>query len=721
MTYNKKNIKNIVVGLFTAIVLVGTMTGVNAATFNTSGGDSPVLRVSNYTQYPDSSAHWGISASANQNDVLSFLISYHNTSGEDACDVRIRLNLPSTISNGQAIPATVWADNASAVTGNVVVYTNFSGSRNISQVTGYDSVRWYAGPSSDLMTLPFSQSGTELLSTNGLRIGNIQPDRSGYIVARAQIGTQGQTSSVQPTAVTRSTANVSETTITLQGSGDPNNTSTDAWFEYGTTTSLGRTTSTSSLGSGDSEQDYSIYVSSLSSNTTYYYRAVTRNYNGTAYGSIYNFTTNQTQLQQGDAPLATTNVSSGISETSATLNGSVTPRNSYTDTWFEYGTTMSLGWTTVTQSVGSSNYSQLVQKNVSNLSVNMTYYYRVVARNSYGTTYGNIASFATGQGYMPAIGNTPYTTTYPASNIASTGVTLNGSVNSNGYSTNVWFEYGRTNTFGTRTVTNNVGSGTGLLNRYQNIGSLTANTTYYYRVVAQNAYGTSYGSVVTFTTVGAQTSASGVEYSGILASLSSIANKLANLSSSLTSSKNETYTAITVGEEQHVTFTLNSDKDKAKQGEEVTITAEIFSPVTLKNSKLVLTLDKNMGCENIFAAFPITDFTKQGETFTFDLGTIAANSIQTYKFNVTISKDTPIDSTVTATGVLLSQHADNGEQCSVSDAATITVASSNGFLANIFSGMFGGSIGRTILPLVVAILIAIGLVILGRKIIELIS
>jgi sialidase-like protein/VCBS repeat protein len=76
---------------------------------------------------------------------------------------------------------------------------------------------------------------------------------------------------------------------------------------------------------------------------------------------------------------------------------------------------------------------------------------------------------------------------------------LNASVNPRGQSTEIWFEWGTTAAYGTRTVTQNFG-GSGARPVAQSIAGLTVDTTYHYRVVASNEFTVSFGSAQTFRT-----------------------------------------------------------------------------------------------------------------------------------------------------------------------------------------------------------------------------
>jgi len=92
----------------------------------------------------------------------------------------------------------------------------------------------------------------------------------------------------------------------------------------------------------------------------------------------------------------------------------------------------------------------------------------------------------------------PTVITNNASNITSTSAQLNGNLDSTGnLSCQVWFEYGKTTSYGSSTSKQSKSS-TGSFN--QAISSLDPNTTYHFRACASNTEGTAYGDDKTFTT-----------------------------------------------------------------------------------------------------------------------------------------------------------------------------------------------------------------------------
>jgi phospholipase C len=101
--------------------------------------------------------------------------------------------------------------------------------------------------------------------------------------------------------------------------------------------------------------------------------------------------------------------------------------------------------------------------------------------------------------------NAPTPVTGPASAIAATSATLNATVNPDeGLVSDCHFEYGTTKLFGSSVpCTPSPGGGESPVAVSAPVTSLTAGTSYYYRVVATNAGGTSYGSLRAFATAAA--------------------------------------------------------------------------------------------------------------------------------------------------------------------------------------------------------------------------
>jgi len=294
-----------------------------------------------------------------------------------------------------------------------------------------------------------------------------------------------------PPVVTNPATNVTNSSAMLNGTVNPHGLATTVHFQYGTTTNYGSVTANQNF-TGNNVQNVAANVSGLSVSTTYHFRIVATNSNGTTYGSDRTFTT----LSATGPPVVTTNSATNIASFSGTLNGSVDPHGLTTTIHFQYGTTTSYESTTASQAKSGNTY-QSVSANISGLNASTTYHFRIVAINSSGTRYGSDRTFTT----LSATGP-PVVSTNPATNVASYSSTLNGSVDPHGLSTTVHFQYGTTTSYGSTTA-----SQTKTGNTYQsvsaNISGLSASTAYHFRIVATNSAGTTYGADRTFTTLSA--------------------------------------------------------------------------------------------------------------------------------------------------------------------------------------------------------------------------
>jgi hypothetical protein len=99
------------------------------------------------------------------------------------------------------------------------------------------------------------------------------------------------TVAVKPTVVTDPASSVAQTGVTLNGRVNPENDVTTYYFQYGSTTTYGSRTETSTLPSGLSRRPVSSDVSGLHPGRRYHYRLVAVNPAGTTVGSDQTFFT----------------------------------------------------------------------------------------------------------------------------------------------------------------------------------------------------------------------------------------------------------------------------------------------------------------------------------------------------------------------------------------------------------------------------------------------
>jgi hypothetical protein len=139
---------------------------------------------------------------------------------------------------------------------------------------------------------------------------------------------------------------------------------------------------------------------------------------------------------------------------------------------------------------------------VTGLTASTNYWFRVYEYNGSGSGTKYITTPASGNPNSQTTYGPPTVTTVAATAISSTGGTLNGTVNANGYSTVVTFDFGLTTGYGTSytaaqsPVTGTTPTGVS----YVIATGLAPNTLYHFRAVGVNSQGTINGLDMTFTT-----------------------------------------------------------------------------------------------------------------------------------------------------------------------------------------------------------------------------
>ncbi len=406
-TLNNK--RNIGLALLVLVVVLMQAPSVLAAGFNNDPQDFATLRVTNYSSNPDCGACWSSTANVNVGEIVSFTIYYHNTGQDTANNVRTRIST-SISGDGRTISATgnVWADNAGLVNGSASV-TLPSGSKATS-LTHLATIWRPNQTTSGSAALPSGQNGADVYSGSGLNIGSISPGWSsqGSVIVRFRVeGTKDVSVSDGPTVTTFSATGIDKESARLRAEANPRGESTRVWFEWGRSSSnLNRETSDQSIGSSNRTTEFSASISGLDPDKTYFYRALARNSFGTVRGEIKVLDTLGDRIT--DRPTARTLATTGITPGSASIRGEVNPNGNRTDAWFEWGTNPNnLTARTGVVSVGSGSGSTNVSSFLSGLSANTTYYYRVAAESSAGTSFGAIENFRTNVIFIPSTPSAP--------------------------------------------------------------------------------------------------------------------------------------------------------------------------------------------------------------------------------------------------------------------------------------------------------------------------
>ena len=175
----------------------------------------------------------------------------------------------------------------------------------------------------------------------------------------------------------------------LDGSLNPHGLPTTFHFQYGRTTSYGLTTAPQTQ-TGNTVRNVSANISSLTASTTYHFRIIASNSDGTRLGGDRVLTT----LSATGPPVVTTNLATNVTASSATLHGALDPHGLTTTVHFQYGTTISYGHTTAMQTQTGNTYRNIAA-NIAGLAAGTTYHFRIVATNSAGTRVGSDRTFTT--------------------------------------------------------------------------------------------------------------------------------------------------------------------------------------------------------------------------------------------------------------------------------------------------------------------------------------
>lgn len=225
-------------------------------------------------------------------------------------------------------------------------------------------------------------------NAKGIAYGDIQGFDTGKALEEGEKD-EPDVTTTNPTVIDNGTVVVWNGYVNTKG------VSTQTWFEWGKTSSLGNVTPRS-LARTDSGT-FSEARAGLEQGIVYYYRAVATNKNGTAYGNIKTVTLGEPSsatspaVQTVSKPMATTGEAETPSPTNILLRGSATSGGGGTLVWFEWGTTSSLGRATAGQALGSVP-SRSVSASIFDASSGETYYYRLAAQNETGLSYGGIRS-----------------------------------------------------------------------------------------------------------------------------------------------------------------------------------------------------------------------------------------------------------------------------------------------------------------------------------------
>lgn len=328
--------------------------------------------------------------------------------------------------------------------------------------------------------------------------------------------------------------------LTFQGTVNPDNLEdTHAWFQYGASTQLGSSTPKQSFAQSALAEPIEATIAGLTPNVTYYYQVSSEDVNDRApeEATSSETTTCKTRALPPVIPGAGEAQPSGASFTAATLSAKIDPENAPTAYRFQYVPAAACEALEATRKaeveagatgvgpvpVGdlaecpgvvqasaseSAEYRLLTaQQTIRGLQPATAYRYQLVGDNSLtyqseeegGRTLGQVGEFTT----IPAPSMSA--TTLAAGGVGTTGATIAGLVDSDGFEATYAFEVGVEEGAATQyglVLSAPTGNGVGPREEALTLDDLQPGTTYAYRIAVRSGYGTVYGASETFTTGG---------------------------------------------------------------------------------------------------------------------------------------------------------------------------------------------------------------------------
>jgi hypothetical protein len=287
-------------------------------------------------------------------------------------------------------------------------------------------------------------------------------------------------------------ADVGHEDATLRGHVDPagGGNITECYVEYGESIPYSNTKPCEGVPLPiTSATDVHVHLTGLTTGTTYHYRFVAANTAGTNYGA------DQTAVPAYVLGV-TTEPATGVTNSTATLNGSFEMDSAHTQWYFEYGLGTSYGTNVPASPVdaGSTLGTVVATEDVTGLVSGATYHYRLVATSTtgsfIGTSYGPDQTFTTQQA--------PTISSATAVNVTATSADLIARVNPRGSDTGVRFEYGTTIAYGSIAPEKDIGAGMSDVPVTVHLSNLQSGATYHFRVVAENEWGTAASDDQTF-------------------------------------------------------------------------------------------------------------------------------------------------------------------------------------------------------------------------------
>ncbi len=444
----------------------------------------------------------GVSTSANSNEITAVTTAVPSAS----------LSATALSAFGDVCLNVTSAANSFTITGANLSTANVT----VGPLAGYQFATTAGGTYSSSLNLTqtggaFTQQVFVQFTPTAVQSYNGNIPVSGGGASAIQVAASGAGVNILATVSTGAASGITTTAATLAGSISANGCSnvTAYGIEYSTTAGFTNGSGTQVASTNLAGGNFSSSLSSLTTGTTYYYKAYATNGGGTAYGTEQSFVTlalTPTLSATSLTGFGNVCVNAAGGPNSFTINGSalnttnisVGPLSGFSFSTSSGGTyTASLSLTQPGGTFAQQVFVQFTPTAVQSYNGN-------IAVSGGGATAINVAVTGAGINTAAAV------TTGSASSITGNSAVAAGTISSTGCSavSAYGIEYSTTNGFangsGTQVSASNLSGG----NFSSSLTGLTPATTYYYKAYATNAGGTSWGAQQSFTTASPSISAS---------------------------------------------------------------------------------------------------------------------------------------------------------------------------------------------------------------------
>ena len=309
------------------------------------------------------------------------------------------------------------------------------------------------------------------------------------------------TQGAEPETVTQMATEITTTTVTLNGSVNPNHLATKVTFEYGSDTQYGTTiNSDQDTVRGESSTMVSANLTGLDPGSTYHFRVKAESALGITYGDDMTFTMNGALPDIGNPDVIE------IGKRSATISVSVNANYLDTEVDIEYGVTTDYGSTGHFNTMVTGNNDESISVDISGLDAGTRYYYRIRAENILGVSYSE-------NQVLETLGSLPEVDNWYVDDVKQTTARIYFDVNPGSLSTVINIEYGYEDIYGNNTPLAYMSdSGNVSVPIFIDLNDLDPLTDYHARIKVENELGTAYSEDIAFSTFGSVSDVSGNTY-----------------------------------------------------------------------------------------------------------------------------------------------------------------------------------------------------------------